>query len=142
MTSRKACPRLKTKPIASGKCPDMYLALQSAVDPEATCCKRKRLFPLRRNKLRSHGYSSGLRQSERRAALKSAVSEYGPLSVFRKLNAIMVLNKRKPRLHSIFRADRNWVRKMYLHKAQVLRDAKVKSEPRSYARVKKERESY
>jgi hypothetical protein len=47
-------------------------------------------------------------------ALIKAVSEYGHLSVLRKLNAIAVLNKNvAPTRAKIYKTDRDWIKKIY-----------------------------
>jgi hypothetical protein len=47
-------------------------------------------------------------------ALIKAVSEYGPLSTLRKLNAIAVLNKNvAPTRSKVYRTDRDWISKTY-----------------------------
>lgn len=75
-----------------------------------------RVIPkLRKGDLSQFGYSSSASATSRHRSLAKAVKEYGALSVFRKLNAIMVLNKnRSPGLSSRFKSDRNWVRANYM----------------------------
>ena len=68
--------------------------------------------PLRHGLLAKFGYShvKTLSQSQRHAALQKAVKAYGPLSVFRKLNAIFVYSKKTaPASSKIFKADRDWI---------------------------------
>lgn len=70
--------------------------------------------PLRKGALLKYGYSYRLANSTRRAALKKAVNAYGPLSVYRKLNAVAKLSVRTaPDASFIFSKDRNWVRSSY-----------------------------
>jgi hypothetical protein len=50
----------------------------------------------------------------RHLALGRAVSAYGALSVFRKLNAVYVYTRRtSPSSSRIFKADRNWIKTHY-----------------------------
>ena len=70
--------------------------------------------PLKKGELAKHGYSFRRGESERRAALKKAVDEYGTLGVFRKLNAVEKLTKRaSPAASAVFRKDRNWIRSAF-----------------------------
>lgn len=70
---------------------------------------------LRKGELSQFGYSSSATVLARHRALVKAVKRYGALSVFRKMNAIMVLNKNKsPALSNKFRMDRNWIRDNYM----------------------------
>ena len=63
------------------------------------------------------GYSTANSASSRHRALVPAVKAYGSLSVFQKLNALYVLNMRtNPATARIARADRNWVKKVYMEK--------------------------
>lgn len=75
--------------------------------------KSPKLFgPLRKGELAKHGYSFRRGESERRAALKKAVAEYGTTGVFHKLNAVAKLTKTaSPNASKVFAADRNWVQK-------------------------------
>ena len=46
---------------------------------------------------------------------KSVVEEYGPISIFRKLNAVYIYNKNtNPKISEIFKRDRDWIRKNYM----------------------------
>jgi hypothetical protein len=67
--------------------------------------------PLREGDLSKYGYSFRRSESERHAALRKAVAEYGSTSVFRKLDAVSKLLKRKPKIHRVFEEDKEWVRK-------------------------------
>ena len=74
---------------------------------------------LRHGLLAKFGYSqvSSLSQTQRHAALEKAVKAYGPLSVFRKLNAVFVYSKKTaPTSSKIFKADRDWIGAKYIHK--------------------------
>lgn len=76
--------------------------------------------PLRSGDLEQFGYTSvsGLTSLQRHRALAAAVRKYGPLTVWRKLNAVYVYTKRtSPASSRIFKADRNWVNATYGIKA-------------------------
>lgn len=75
-----------------------------------------RVIPkLKKGELSQFGYSSSASALSRHRALAKAVKRYGSLSIFRKLNAIMVLNKNKsPTLSNKFKMDRNWIRDNYM----------------------------
>ena len=66
--------------------------------------------PLREGDLSKHGYSFRRTESERHAALKKAIDEYGTTDVYRKLDVIVKLFKRtKPTYSKTFKEDREWV---------------------------------
>ena len=70
--------------------------------------------PLRKGELKKHGYSYTLPEMQRYYALRKAVSEFGPLSTYRKLNAASKLTvSENPNASKTFAADRNWIRKTY-----------------------------
>ena len=66
------------------------------------------------------GYHTTEPISTRRSTLRKVVRKVGPLSAFRKLNAIATYTKRRaPKASRTFRRDRNWVRKTFLsHKSK------------------------
>jgi hypothetical protein len=72
-----------------------------------------RIGALKKGLLIKFGYQNvtQLSQQQRHEALKKAIRAYGPLSVFRKLNAVYVYNRKTNPSHSkIFKTDRDWVR--------------------------------
>lgn len=72
-------------------------------------------IPIHSGELGKFGYSTHIAQKTRRNALRKAVGAYGPLSVFRKLNAVGTLTKRTSKQSSHkFIKDRNWIRKNYM----------------------------
>jgi len=74
----------------------------------------KSIGPLRKGELSKHGYSFRIDKSERHAALRRAVEEYGPLGVFRKLDAVAKLTLRTvPEAASVYKVDRNWIESEY-----------------------------
>lgn len=65
--------------------------------------------------LSSVGYSVTAKPTRRHSALRKAVDKFGPLSTFRKLQAVSTFTKRTSKGRSKkFRADRNWVKKKYM----------------------------
>jgi len=73
------------------------------------------LFKLQKGTLGKFGYH-GVRYkkaSTRHRALRKAVKRLGFMKVFKKLNAVALVNRHNnPALAKIFKADRNWVRKL------------------------------
>ena len=89
---------------------------------KASCIKNKGnpgkgpavIGPLKQGDLKQAGYDHTDPAHKRHMALIKAVSEYGPLSTLRKLNAIAVLNKNvAPTRSKIYRTDRDWISKTY-----------------------------
>lgn len=65
---------------------------------------------VKKGELSRYGYNAHLSEEARHAALRKAMKVYGPLSVYRKLNAVAQLTKRTaPDAHKVFKADRDWV---------------------------------
>jgi len=76
------------------------------------------ISPLRQGELAKHGYSTKVNTTQRRSSLRSAIKEFGPLGVFRKLNAVAKLSTRTaPKSSALFAKDRNWIRRHYSLKA-------------------------
>ena len=72
--------------------------------------RRSTIGPLRHGDLTRLGYSTKTTEARRHLALARAVAEYGALSVWRKLNAVYVYNRRTaPVASATFKADRDWV---------------------------------
>lgn len=68
-----------------------------------------------KNDLKQFGYSVYASDHVRHRALTQAVREYGPLPVFRKLNALVIFNKnRHPLLSSMFKKDRTFIKKKFM----------------------------
>ena len=73
--------------------------------------KSRQLFVLKKGDLTKYGYHADLSKDTRHEALKKALGEFSPLSLFRKLNAVYVLNKNRDKKRaSIFKADAKWVK--------------------------------
>lgn len=74
--------------------------------------------PLRKGDLSKYGYNAKKPEHERKTALNKAIAEYGPLGVFRKLDAVHKLSiRRAPGIAKIFKRDRDWVRRTHSLKA-------------------------
>jgi hypothetical protein len=73
--------------------------------------------PMRKGELASVGYSVTRGKTARHRALRKASRKFGPLSTFRKLNAVATYTKRtsKGKSHT-FRSDRDWVKKIFMKK--------------------------
>jgi hypothetical protein len=70
--------------------------------------------PLRKGEMTKFGYSSKKPEEERHEALKKAVAELGPLSTYRKLDAVAKLGVRvAPDASRIFAKDRDWVERKF-----------------------------
>jgi len=75
----------------------------------------KKIGPLRSGDLIKYGYQYRLPTEKRIEALKEAIQEYGPLSTYRKLDAVAKLGlKKMPKAAQVFAADRDWVHKHYI----------------------------
>jgi hypothetical protein len=73
--------------------------------------KGRQLFVLEKGTLTKFGYHTHNSEKERHEALKKAVKKVRPLSVYRKLNALYVLNKNKnPTIAKMYRKDADWVK--------------------------------
>jgi hypothetical protein len=76
----------------------------------------KKIGPLKQGTLEQFGYENVMAMSkeDRYDALSKAVKKLGWLPVFRKLNAVAVLNRNtNPKLSDRFFKDRDWVKKNY-----------------------------
>ena len=72
---------------------------------------------LRKGDLIKYGYQYRLADSLRHKALEKAVSVYGAINVFHKLDAVAKLStKTAPDASKIFAHDRNWVHEHYIYK--------------------------
>lgn len=76
--------------------------------------------PLRKGELTKYGYIhvTKLPIAERRSALRKAISEYGSLTTWRKLNAVAIYTRyTAPESSAVFKQDMDWIRKNYGLKA-------------------------
>lgn len=78
----------------------------------------KGIGSLRKGELSKYGYRAKESREKRHAALKKAVEVFGALGVYRKLDAIAKYTVRTaPEAHTVFKADREWIRSHYSLKA-------------------------
>lgn len=80
----------------------------------------KGIGPLRKGELAKHGYDdvASMSAAARHAALASAITEYGSLGVWRKLNAVHIYTRRtSPKTSAILKDDMDWIRSTYGLKA-------------------------
>jgi hypothetical protein len=91
------------------------------ISPRKSPKRSKSRSPIRihltKGSLGMYGYKgvSTKTSTERRKYLKEALKHEDALPVFRKLNALYVVNKNKnPCLSAIFESDRNWVQSKYM----------------------------
>ena len=103
---------------------------------------------LKKGELGKFGYSNVLSMSikERHQSLTKAIKSYGALAVFRKINALYVLNKNKgltksefnngdiSTLSILFDKDKSWIKKSY--KVGKVKNSKSKSRSKSKKRSK------
>lgn len=70
--------------------------------------------PLRKGELSKFGYGARKTEAARHKALREAVSEYGVLGVYRKLDAVAKLTEHTvPEVSSIYKKDQEWVKEKY-----------------------------
>jgi hypothetical protein len=76
--------------------------------------------PLRKGELSKYGYENVvlLNIRQRRMALEKAIRQYGPLTTWRKLNAVYVYTRNTaPESSRVFKADMDWIRRTFSLKA-------------------------
>jgi len=74
-------------------------------------------IPLTKGSLEQYGYADvmDMTTGQRRRALAEALRHEEMLPIFRKLNALYVMNKNKhPATAAVFDADKNWVYNNYM----------------------------
>jgi hypothetical protein len=75
--------------------------------------RRSLIGPLKKGTLM--GYSARMKPAARHKTLRKVIRKVGPLSTFRKLNAIAVLTKRTaPKSSRKMQTDRKWVKKNFM----------------------------
>ena len=75
--------------------------------------KHNLIGPLKKGTLM--GYSARMKPAARHKTLRKVIRKVGPLSTFRKLNAIAVLTKRTaPKSSRKMQTDRKWVKKNFM----------------------------
>ena len=76
--------------------------------------KTVKIGPLRKGELSKHGYSFRKSDIARHRALKSAVNEFGPLGVYRKLDAVTKLTAHTlPEASKAYGKDREWIKEKF-----------------------------
>lgn len=81
---------------------------------QSTPSPQQLIGPLRQGELIKHGYKTDLPEKTRHEALEKALSEFGSLGVFRKLDAVAKLTTRTaPKSSRVFAKDRDWIRRHY-----------------------------
>lgn len=79
----------------------------------STVHKESGIGPLKKGTLL--GYNATEKAPARHNTLRRVVHKFGPLSAFRKLNAVAIYTKRTaPTRSKTFKADRNWVKKNFM----------------------------
>jgi Family of unknown function (DUF5771) len=79
--------------------------------------RANRIGELKEGSLKKLGYSATKGKTIRHKAIRKAVKRYGPVSTFRKLNAVAILTKRSAKGKSrTYKNDRNWTKKMFMRK--------------------------
>lgn len=90
----------------------------SCVPDRGTVGRGKKVVktPLKKGELKMFGYSVSEPAADRRHALSLAIRHYGDAtSVFRKVNLLATFQKNtNPVMSRKFKADANWISKMYL----------------------------
>jgi len=96
---------------------------EKAVSVNSRCVKNtgsrstgipKSIGPLRKGELSKHGYSFRKSQLARHRALKLAVHDFGPLGVFRKLDAVSKLTERTvPEASKTYHNDKMWIKEKF-----------------------------
>jgi hypothetical protein len=92
--------------------------------------KGKQLFVLKSNELGRHGYHNveHLSAAKRHQSLYDAMNEMPALSVYRKLNALYLVNRNtNPTISDIFKQDANWIKNTTEYKNRPTARTKSKS---------------
>jgi hypothetical protein len=98
--------------VSSAKVPST--CIKAVGQSKITGHKGEPLFVLEKGVLSKYGYShiASMSMSNRHKAIDKALKDIKPLSLYRRLNALYVLNKDKdPILAKLFRNDANYVKK-------------------------------
>ena len=81
--------------------------------PELITLIKENRIPIKKGGL--DGYHINLPLKERRSILRKNIKKSDALTVFRKLNVLMVFNKKiHPSHYNILQRDRNWVKREYM----------------------------
>jgi hypothetical protein len=119
---RSACVPLQASQCKDGEIPRIAHSrkytdggIRKVAHIPASCVRRQSLIrPLHKGDLKKYGYSYKGTEQTRKNALHKAVSAYGALTTYHKLNAIAKLSGNQyPEIAQVFARDRNWVRSEY-----------------------------
>lgn len=77
----------------------------------------KKIIKIKKGKLAP--YHTGMSERERHEILRKKIRRYGALSIYRALNAQVVLRKReRGKAKKVFEEDRNWVKRNFLGRSK------------------------
>ena len=111
--SRKGYTRSDGTKVKGSRVSKTVVADSCAKDRGKSHGQGRQLFHLEKDVLKEYGYGhvKTMPELQRHRALKKALVDIKPLSLFRRLNALYVLNKNQdPRSAKIFKEDRNYVK--------------------------------
>lgn len=92
---------------------------QKAAEAEYTEHPAEAIGPLRKGELGRFGYGYKLPESVRHSSIRKAIKELGALNLYRKLDAVAKLTvTTSPKASATFAADRDWIRRHWVLKAQ------------------------
>lgn len=112
--------------------------------PSINRVKKKRLFVLEKGDLKKYGYHDigKLSSRQRKTILKRALADIKPLSLYRKLNALYVLQKRtNPSLAKDFKDDAEWIKTTSEYNARPTARSQSKSRSRKKSSRRRSRSS-
>jgi len=100
--------------------------------------KKKVRIPLKKGVFSKHGYKDikSIPLKKRNKVLDKLVKELGPLDVFRRLNALYIINRSKP-AGKVLKRDRNYVKNNYF--GAVMRKRVTRKNNKPTIRVKRQR---
>jgi hypothetical protein len=115
--TRKGCLKNKTvrikkgciKPLRQSDKKRSVKARRKITSRSSNC---KQLFALEKGTLTKYGYHADISENDRRQALSRALADgLKPLSLYRKINALYILNKNQNRaLAKLYRQDAKWIK--------------------------------
>lgn len=138
-TSRKAYTRKSGQKIEATNVSGAWVP--PACAPSINREKKQRLFVLEKDVLKKYGYHNvnSLTIGKRRSALSRALSDIEPLPLYRRVNALYVLQKNtNPALAAKFKEDAEWIKttKKYQERPTARSKSGSKSKSRSRSRSK------
>ena len=102
--------------------------------------KKKQLFVLEKGTFGKYGYHdvAHMTRQERHKALHKALKDIPPLTVYRKLNAVYLVNRNtNPNISATFKKDSEWVKKQ----TEYIERNSGKSSGKSSRKIKRSRKS-